>query len=159
MLDTKNFVMRTGARTFEAAAFLKKLGADTVGVKLLFSGTIDLYRRKSQIVASAEIYGSFAIAMADFQSDDIRLAAPQAADELLSISGIDASFVLYTTGNTINISARSFGAVNVQLIMEKLGGGGHQTMAATQIKNKSADKAIDMLKSAIDETDYSGNNT
>ena len=159
MLDTKNFVMRTGARTFEAAAFLKKLGADTVGVKLLFSGTIDLYRRKSQIVSSAEIYGSFAIATADFESDDIRLASPQAADELLSISGIDASFVIYKTGNTINISARSFGAVNVQVIMEKLGGGGHQTMAATQIKDISADKAVDMLKSAIDETDYSGNNT
>ncbi|MCM1507657.1 MAG: DHH family phosphoesterase [Ruminococcus flavefaciens] len=159
MLDTKNFVMRTGARTFEAAAFLKKLGADTVAVKLLFSGTIDLYKRKAQIVSSAEIYGRFAIAVADFESDDIRIASPQAADELLSIAGVDASFVIYKTGNTMNISARSYGAVNVQVIMEKLGGGGHQTMAATQIKNISADEAKERLRSAIDETDYSGNNT
>lgn len=159
MLDTKNFIMKTGARTFEAAAFLKKLGADTVAVKLLFSGTIDLYRRKSQIVASAEIYNRFAIASADFEADDIRLAAPQAADELLSITGVDASFVIYRTGNTINISARSFGAVNVQVIMEKLGGGGHQTMAATQIPDISADEAKEKLKSAIDDTDYSGKDT
>ncbi|MCM1315341.1 MAG: DHH family phosphoesterase [Muribaculaceae bacterium] len=158
MLDTKNFVMRTGVRTFEAAAFLKKLGADTVGVKLLFSGSIDLYRRKAKIVSSAEIYDNFAIAAADFESDDIRLAAPQAADELLCISGVEASFVLYKTGNTVNVSARSFGSVNVQVIMEKLGGGGHQTMAATQIKDKSAAEVIDILKSAINETDYSGNN-
>ncbi|MDE6665909.1 MAG: DHH family phosphoesterase, partial [Ruminococcus sp.] len=129
MLDTKNFVMRTGVRTFEAAAFLKKLGADTVAVKLLFSGSIDLYRRKSQIVASAEVYSNCAIAEADFESDDIRLAAPQAADELLSITNVYASFVIYRTGNTVNISSRSLGAVNVQVIMEKLGGGGHQTMA------------------------------
>ncbi|MDE6500524.1 MAG: DHH family phosphoesterase [Ruminococcus sp.] len=159
MLDTKNFVMKTGARTFEAAAYLKKIGADTVAVKLLFSGTIDLYRRKSQIVASAEIYNRFAIATADFESDDIRLASPQAADELLSIAGVDASFVIYKTGNTMNISARSFGAVNVQVIMEKLGGGGHQTMAATQIPDISADEAKQKLKSAIDDTDYSGKDT
>lgn len=159
MLDTKNFIMKTGARTFEAAAFLKKLGADTVAVKLLFSGTIDLYRRKSQIVANAEIYNRFAIAAADFEADDIRIAAPQAADELLSITGVDASFVIYKTGNTINISARSLGAVNVQVIMEKLGGGGHQTMAATQIPDISADEAKQKLKSAIDDTDYSGKDT
>lgn len=159
MLDTKNFIMKTGSRTFEAAAFLKKLGADTVAVKLLFSGSIELYRRKARIVASAEIYERFAIAEADFDADDIRLAAPQAADELLSITGIDASFVIYKTGNTINISARSFGAVNVQVIMEKLGGGGHQTMAATQIQDISTDDAREKLKSAIDETDYSGKDT
>lgn len=159
MLDTKNFIMKTGARTFEAAAFLKKLGADTVAVKLLFSGTIDLYRRKSQIVASAEIYNRFAIATADFESDDIRLAAPQAADELLSITDVDASFVIYRTGNTINVSARSYGVVNVQVIMEKMGGGGHQTMAATQIPNITVDEAKLKLKSAVDDTDYCGKDT
>ncbi len=159
MLDTKNFVMRTGVRTFEAAAFLKKLGADTVAVKLLFSGSIDLYRRKSQIVASAEVYSNCAIAEADFESDDIRLAAPQAADELLSITNVYASFVIYRTGNTVNISSRSLGAVNVQVIMEKLGGGGHQTMAATQIENISVEDAKEKLKTAIDEADYSGKNT
>ncbi len=151
MLDTKNFVMRTGVRTFEAAAYLKKLGADTVAVKLLFSNSIDSYKRRTQIVASAKIHDRCAIAAADFKSDDIRLISPQAADELLSITDVDASFVLYKTGNTVNISARSLGAMNVQVIMEKLGGGGHQTMAATQIENSTIQEAVKMLIQAIDE--------
>ncbi len=159
MLDTKNFIMKTGARTFEAAAFLKKLDADTITVKHLFSGTIELYRHKAQIVANAEIYNRFAIASTDIETDDIRIAAPQAADELLGITNVDASFVIYRTGNIINISARSFGAINVQVIMEKLGGGGHQTMAATQIADITAVDAIIKLKLAIDDTDYSGKDT
>ncbi len=151
MLDTKNFVMRTGVRTFEAAAFLKKLGADTVAVKLLFSNSIESYRRKTQIVASAKIHNHCAIAAADFTSDDIRVVAPQAADELLSITDVDASFVIYRTSNTINISARSLGALNVQLIMEQLGGGGHQTMAATQLENVEIADAVKSLIYAIDD--------
>lgn len=151
MLDTKNFVMRTGVRTFEAAAFLKKLGADTVAVKLLFSNSIDSYRRKSQIVASAKIHNNCAIAAADFKSDDIRLVAPQAADELLSITDVAASFVIYKTNNILNISARSLGALNVQLIMEQLGGGGHQTMAAAQLENTSVEDAVKSLIYAIDD--------
>jgi c-di-AMP phosphodiesterase-like protein len=150
-LDTKNFVMRTGVRTFEAAAFLRKLGADTVAVKLLFSNSIDSYRRKTQIVASARIHNECAIAIADFKSDDIRLVAPQAADELLSITNVNASFVIYKTGDTVNISARSLGGLNVQVIMEHLGGGGHQTMAAAQIKDISIYDASKMLMAAIDE--------
>ena len=151
MLDTKNFVMRTGVRTFEAAAFLKKLGADTVAVKLLFSNSIDSYRRKSQIVASAKIHNNCAIAAADFKSDDIRLVAPQAADELLSITDVAASFVIYKTNNILNISARSLGALNVQVIMEQLGGGGHQTMAAAQLENTSVEDAVKSLIYAIDD--------
>lgn len=151
MLDTKNFVMRTGVRTFEAAAFLKKMGADTVAVKLLFSNSIDSYKRKAQIVSSAKIHKRCAIAVADFKSDDIRLVAPQAADELLNITDVDASFVIYRTGNTANISARSMGALNVQVIMEKLGGGGHQSMAATQLENTSLIDAEKKLIDAIDE--------
>ncbi|MBO5383551.1 MAG: RNA/single-stranded DNA exonuclease, partial [Ruminococcus sp.] len=120
-------------------------------VKLLFSNSIDSYRRKTQIVASAKIYNKCAIATADFKSDDIRLVAPQAADELLSITDVDASFVVYKTGNTINISARSLGALNVQVIMEKLGGGGHQTMAAAQIENSTINEAVKALTHAIDE--------
>ncbi len=150
-LDTKNFVMRTGVRTFEAAAFLRKLGADTVTVKLMFSNSIDSYRRKTQIVASAKVYNSCAIAVADFKSDDIRLVAPQAADELLNITDVNASFVIYRTGDTINISARSLGALNVQIIMERLGGGGHQTMAAAQIDSISLNDAYKLLIKAIDE--------
>lgn len=151
MLDTKNFVMRTGVRTFEAAAYLKKLGADTVAVKGLFSSSIESYRRKTQIVAAAKIHRKCAIAAADFKSDDIRLVAPQAADELLGITDVDASFVLYKIGNTVNISARSLGALNVQVIMEQLGGGGHQTMAATQIDNVTVQEAVKSLILAIDD--------
>lgn len=151
MLDTKNFVMRTGVRTFEAAAYLKKMGADTVAVKLLFSNSIDSYRRKTQIVASAKIHNNCAIAAADFKSDDIRLVAPQAADELLGITDVDASFVIYKTGSTVNISARSLGALNVQVIMEQLGGGGHQTMAATQLEGTTVENAVKALIYAIDD--------
>ena len=150
MLDTKNFVMRTGVRTFEAAAFLKKLGADTVSVKLLFSNSFDAYKRKTQIVANAKLHKKCAVAIADFKSDDIRVVAPQAADELLSISDVDASFVVFATGNVINISARSLGALNVQVIMEQLGGGGHQTMAATQLEGISMQEAVKKLVNAID---------
>ncbi len=150
MLDTKSFVMRTGARTFEAAAFLKKLGADTVAVKLLFSSSFDSYKHKSEIVASAHIHNRCAIAAAEIVCDDIRIVAPQAADELLNITNVDASFVIYLTNNTANISARSLGAVNVQVIMEKLGGGGHQTMAAAQLSDVSLQEASELLLKAID---------
>lgn len=151
MLDTKNFVMRTGVRTFEAAAFLKELGADTIAVKHLFSNSIDSYRRKTQIVASAKIHNNCAVASADFESDDIRIVAPQAADELLSITDVSASFVIYRTNNVINISARSLGGLNVQVIMEQLGGGGHQTMAAAQLENVTIEEASKALIVAIDD--------
>lgn len=151
MLDTKNFVMRTGVRTFEAAAFLKKLGADTVSVKLLFSNSFESYKRRAEIVSTAKIHNNCAIAMTDLQSDDMRIVAPQAADEMLSITGVNASFVIYKTETTVNISARSFGAVNVQVIMETLNGGGHQTMAATQLKDTTLEAAYDSLINAIDQ--------
>ncbi|MBO5164630.1 MAG: DHH family phosphoesterase [Ruminococcus sp.] len=150
MLDTKNFVMRTGVRTFEAAAFLKKSGADTVAVKLLFSNSFEAYKRKAQIVSAAKIHRNCAVAIADFKSDDIRIVAPQAADELLNITDVDASFVIYKTNNVANISARSLGATNVQVIMEKLGGGGHQTMAAAQLTDKTLSEAEELLIEAID---------
>ncbi len=150
-LDTKNFVMRTGVRTFEAAAYLKKLGADTVAVKQLFSGSIESYKRRSHIVSSAKIYSRCAVAAADFTSEDIRLIAPQAADELLCITDVDASFVIYMTDNIVNISARSLGTMNVQIIMEQLGGGGHQTMAAAQIENSTIQEAAKSLVKAISD--------
>lgn len=151
-LDTKNFIMRTGVRTFEAAAYLRKLGADTVTVKKLFSSSIESYKRRTQIVSSADIHNRCAIASTELKSDDIRLISPQAADDLLGISGVDASFVIYRTGDIVNISARSLGSMNVQVIMERLGGGGHQTMAAVQLKDVSVPEAVDMLKNAIDES-------
>ncbi|MGN1086874.1 MAG: DHH family phosphoesterase [Porcipelethomonas sp.] len=151
MLDTKNFVMKTGVRTFEAAAYLRKNGADTVSVKGLFSSSFEAYKRKSKLIASAEIFDRCAVASAENETDDIRIVAPQAADELLGIKGVDASFVIYKTGDVVNISARSLGVMNVQIIMEKLGGGGHQTMAAAQLKNVSEQTAKEMLVNAINQ--------
>lgn len=150
-LDTKNFVMRTGVRTFEAAAFLKKIGADTIVVKSLFTNSIDTYQKKTQVVSSAKIHNRCAVAYTEMKADNIRIFCPQAADELLSITDVDASFVLFRTGDIINISARSLGALNVQVIMEALGGGGHQTMAAAQLENISMADAIKSLHKAIDE--------
>lgn len=152
MLDTKNFVVKTAARTFEAAAYLKKLGADTIAVRSYFSNSIDSYRIKSDIVSNAEIIDRSAISIADNESctdKELRVIAPQAADELLNICGIDAAFVIYEINNTVNISARSYGAINVQLIMEKLNGGGHQTMAATQLRDTSVHEAYERLVEAI----------
>lgn len=152
MLDTKNFVLRTGVRTFEAAAFLKKKGADTVEVKRLFSDSLDTYKTKSQLVSEAEIYNNSAIACTDDKMNedkDIRLTAAQAADELLSIKDVQASYVIYRSLNNTCISARSLGDLNVQLVMEKLGGGGHQTMAGTNLGNVSREEARELLVDAI----------
>ncbi len=151
MLDTKNFVMRTGVRTFEAAAFLRKIGADTVKVKCLFSGSIESYRARTDIVGSAEITGKFAVAIAPENASEVRLVAPQAADELLSIQHVDAAFVIYEINHVIYISARSLGAVNVQVIMEALGGGGHQTMAAAQIPDITVQDAKVRLLEVISD--------
>ena len=151
MLDTRNFVLRTGVRTFEAAAYLRRIGADTITVRKLFSSTMDSYQRRSRIVSAAQIYKKCAVAESDFYSDDMRIVAPQAADELLGIDGVDGSFVLYEKDGTISISARSMGAINVQIIMESLGGGGHQTMAATQIRGVEMEKVKQQLLEAIDK--------
>lgn len=150
MLDTKNFVLKTGVRTFEAAAFLRKMGADTVAVKKLFSNSFETYQQKSNLINSAVIYHKCAITRSDESLPDIRIAASQAADELLGISDVNAAFVLYNNNGAINISARSLGAYNVQIIMEEMGGGGHLTMAATQLKTDMGDAQL-QLKKAIDE--------
>ena len=150
MLDTKNFVLRTGVRTFEAAAFLRKKGADTVATKSLFADSIETYKEKYKVVSNAEVKNNCAIAVADTDNPNIRLISAQAADELLSVSNVNASFVLFKTGNVINISARSYGKLNVQLIMEKLGGGGHQNMAAAQLENITFEQAKYQLQEAID---------
>lgn len=153
MLDTKNFIIKTSVRTFEAAAYLKKMGADTVSVRSLFANSIEFYRLKSEIVSSAELINGFAVATAKARFeliDSLRIIAPQAADELMNISSVMAAFVLYETNEVVNISARSYGAVNVQLIMEKIHGGGHQTMAATQLNGVSVEDAKKMLFNAIE---------
>lgn len=148
-LDTKNFVLKTGVRTFEASAFLRRRGADTVAVKKMFANSLDSYRRKAELVSNAELYKGCAIAASSWE-EDMRVAAAQAADELLSIKNVRASFVLYRSGNDVNVSARSLGDVNVQVIIEELGGGGHFTMAGAQMKNISLTDAKRALVRALD---------
>jgi len=148
-LDTKNFVLKTGVRTFEAAAFLRKNGADTLEVKRLFSSSIEAYQTKTKIVSDARVYKKCAIAVTNLEGSDMRIIAPQSADELLSISGVNASFVLYKNRNMVQISARSMGEINVQLIMEKLGGGGHLTMAGAAVEQTLED-AVRNLMEAVD---------
>lgn len=151
MLDTKEFALRTGVRTFEAAAYLRARGADTVTVKGFFNSSMENKKLRGQVVLNAQSYRNCAVSVADIKHKDIRIISAQAADELLTVSDVSASFVLFQTGDTANISARSMGKVNVQLIMEALGGGGHQTMAAVQLANTDLSEARQMLKKAIDE--------
>lgn len=153
MLDTKNFVLKTGVRTFEAAAYLRQCGADTVEVKRLFSNSIDSYKTKYQIISQAEIYNSCAIACADESNGDVRVTAAQAADELLSLHDVVASFVIFQNADSISISARSLGDLNVQLIMEQMGGGGHMTMAGAQFKNTKISEVREKLVDIISKID------
>ena len=152
MLDSRNFVLNTGVRTFEASAFLRNRGADPVTVKKLFAGSMETYKLRAEIVSSAELYDDdCAIAINDTVNENTRLASAQAADEMLGISGVLGSFVVCRYGSEFNISARSLGSMNVQVIMEKLGGGGHRTMAACQLRVDSFEDAVEQLKNAIDE--------
>ena len=152
MLDTKNFVIKTGVRTFEAAAYLRKIGADTVEVRRLFASPMQSYQRKAKLVANAQIYKGCAIAVSTAHGDaeDIQVTAAQAADELLNITGVQASFLVFELNGGISFSARSMGQINVQIIMEKLGGGGHLTMAGAQMTGIGAEKAKELLVGAID---------
>ncbi len=151
MLDTRSFILRAGVRTFEAAAFLRSRGANTVECKKLFSNDMDLFRYRNSIIDLAGEYKKCAISVVSEEFPNIRLVTSQAADEMLNIEGVVASFVIFRNGDMTNISSRSYGEINVQLIMESLGGGGHQTMSACQLKDKSIYEAESMLKKAIDE--------
>ena len=151
MLDTKNFVLGTGVRTYEAAAYLRKCSAQPVTVKKLFSDSMDVYKRKYEVISSAKNYGEYVVA-ANKTSDNIsRIVSAQAADELLGVNNVKASFVIFKNGDSINISARSYGEFNVQLIMEKLGGGGHKTMAACTLDTIDFNLAEEKLVTAVNE--------
>ena len=148
-LDTKSFNVRTGERTFEAAAFLRRLGADTVDVKKLMQSDLTHTVAKHDIIRKAEIYRpELAIAALDFTTT--RILAAQAADELLNIAGISSSFVLYPDNGTIIISARSIGAANVQMILEPLGGGGNAATAGAQIADTTMESVMADLTASID---------
>ena len=150
MLDTKNFTMRTGGRTFEAAAFLRRSGADTAEVKKLFQNDLAGTIAKYSIIQNAKLYrDGIAVAVADHPVG--RVTAAQAADELLNIIGISASFVISPDGERVNISGRSMGDTNVQLILEKLGGGGNAAAAGGQVSGKSVDEVAQELARAIDQ--------
>ena len=150
VLDTKNFTMRTGGRTFEAAAFLRRSGADTAEVKKLFQNDLAGTIAKYSIIQNAKLYrDNIAIAVASHTVG--RVTAAQAADELLNIIGIDASFVISPDGERVNISGRSMGDTNVQLILEKLGGGGNAAAAGGQISGKSVDEVAHDLAQSIDQ--------
>lgn len=148
-VDTKNFTFRTGVRTFEAASYLRRKGADTISVKMLFQNDLKSYIIKSTIVKNAEITEEgIAIAVSPDETDNV--IAAQAADELLNIKGVQASFVVFKRHDDVAISGRSIGDINVQVILEKLGGGGHLTVAGAQVK-KPIKNVVDDLKKAIDE--------
>ncbi len=152
VLDTKDYVLRTSQRTFEAAGFLRDNGADTVEVRKLFAIDADMASIKNEIISQSRIYNSFMVGSTLSDNRNLRIITSSAADEMLNIEGVKASFVLSKIGvGKIQISARSLGEENVQLIMEKLGGGGHSTMAATQIKGSNIEQAKQMLFDAIDE--------
>jgi c-di-AMP phosphodiesterase-like protein len=149
VLDTKNFTFKTGVRTFEAASYLRSMGVDTVAVKRMFQVDFEDYMKKTEAVAGSEIYrGCIAIAKLEDSPKHAQVGA--CADDLLNISGIDAGFALCQKGEMVDVSARSLAKVNVQLIMETLGGGGHATSAGGQIKGSMA-AVLNQVKQAIDE--------
>ena len=149
VLDTKSFHVRTGERTFEAAAYLRQLGADTAEVKKLMQNDFQNTIAKYQIIKSARLYRQ-EIAIAPLNSGTTRALAAQAADELLNISGITASFVLYPDGEQVIVSGRSIGDVNVQMILEPLGGGGNTATAGAQVPGNSVKDVLDRLVASID---------
>ncbi len=151
MLDTRDFTVHTGVRTFEAAGYLRRLGAQTANVKQLFSESLEVYGCKCRIVTGAYIYRNIAISLYPDLPENMRVAVPQAANDLLGVQGVSASVVAVSMGDNVNISARSMGAVNVQLIMEKMQGGGHQMMAGTQLRGVTLEQTKLLLQDAIDE--------
>lgn len=152
MIDTNNFMTKTGVRTFEAAAYLRKNGADVTRVRKMFRDDVESYKARAEIVSNAEIYdGAFAMAVTpDTVTDSPTIIGAEAANELLNINGIRASFVFTMHQGEVFISARSIDDVNVQVIMEKLGGGGHMNIAGTQLKDITIEEArralIDVLR-------------
>ena len=148
-MDTKGFQFKSGVRTFDAAAFLRSLGADTIEVKKMFTDSLEDYLLISDTIKSAEVHENLAIAVCPENVNNTVIVA-RAADELLGISGIDVCFVLCKINDSVNISGRSTGEVNVQVILEELGGGGHMNMAGAKVDG-TIDEAINVLKEAINK--------
>ncbi len=155
LVDTNNFVQKTGSRTFEAAAYLRRKGADVVRVRKMFRDSIETCRSRAEAIHGAYIYRE-KYAMAVFPSEGVdspTVISSQVADELLNIKGIGASFVVSSLNDTIYISARSIDVINVQLVMEKFDGGGHANAAGAQLTDCTPEEALDRVKAALDEMD------
>ncbi|HIW26196.1 MAG TPA: DHH family phosphoesterase [Firmicutes bacterium] len=149
-VDTQNFSMKTGTITFEAAAFLKRCGADGIRVRKLLQEDLAVFKAKAMAVASTEkIYDGMYMSVCPSDYGNTSVTAAQAADELLDVEGIKASFVLCEDGDTIFVSARSLGEINVQVILEKIGGGGHQTISGAQFKGKTIGEVKEIVKEAV----------
>ncbi len=152
MMDTKSFTFKTGVRTFEAAAYLRKCGVDIIKVKKWFQSNFDTYNKISNIIGKSDIaYDSIAIAIYEEDDTEANIVCAKAADELLTISNITASFVLGKLGNKVCISGRSIGDINVQVILEKLGGGGHITLAGAQVEGMNIYEVKQELINRINE--------
>lgn len=150
MIDTNNFLSKTGVRTFEAAAFLKKSGADVTRVRLKLRDDMATYKARAEAVKSAIVDGSNAYAVCPAEGlESPTIVGAQVANELLNITGIEASFVFTVVKGVIFVSARSFDSMNVQLVMERLGGGGHSTIAGAQLKDMTVDEAVAKVKSVV----------
>ena len=151
-MDTKGFTFKAGVRTFEAASYLRRMGVDPVNVRRLFKSDIRNSIAKAEIIKTASLYkDNIALSYLYEECPDVSVTVAQAADELLDISGVEASFVLAKVGNRILISGRSLDSINVQVILEKLGGGGHITIAGAQLEDVAIEEAEELLKKAIDE--------
>lgn len=151
-VDTKNFSFQTGVRTFEAASILKRAGADTTNVRQFFRDDFNTFLYKAEVVKNSKIvFEKIAIGRLEEDMEDSVLIAAQSANDLLNINGIEATFVLTLSEERVHVSGRSLGSISVQLILERLGGGGHLTSAGTQIEGKTMDQVEDMLINAIDE--------
>ena len=158
VVDTNNFTNRTGVRTFEAAAFLRRCGADVTRVRKLFRDDVASYRAKADAVSRAQIYMDvYAISVCDAEeAESPTVVGAQAANDLLDIKGVRASFVMTRYQGKIYVSARSIDEVNVQLIMERMGGGGHLNIAGCQLENMTIEQAIELLKATISEMTEAG---
>ena len=151
-LDTKFFAFKTGVRTFEAASYLKKVGADTTEVKKLFRTNVEDFKTKAEIISNTKIINnSICISYSKTESDNINVVIAQAADELLTVKNIEASFILGKKDETVFISARSLGKINVHVLMEKLGGGGHIDIAGAQLEGMSIEEAYEKVKKVVEQ--------
>ena len=152
LMDTKNFSVKTGVRTFEAASYLRRYGLNTQEVRKMFNMDKDAYVNRAEIIKrSVKIADGIAVSVCEEAYPDMKVISSQAADEMLNLVGVQAAFVIYPMEDETYISARSLGNINVQVIVEKLGGGGHATVAGAQIRSRDTETVLEQLENAIFE--------